>query len=370
MVGVARHGGPRWRPGPFGGAPWLTSIRLWIVVAAVLLCLGCLAGAAGVWVEQRGEAPAQVALRNDLRPAQIAAEQLVKAYDDEQTGLRSYLLTGDRAALSPYRTGAATARARLVELERALAGRPQAMERLAAIRTQGARWRAETVAPQLAARARGPLTQAQIDRIFRRGTSSFDTLRARLASLSVEVNRLIAAELNRFDNAQHAARLLQRAALGLVVVGAGLMGFVLWWTTSRPLHRLVDSVDAVAAGAHDSPVVQGGPQEYARIARAVERMRQSLLLRSEELADAQREVTVFGERERVAEALHARVAQRVFALGLRLTSMASAPRPPAARELHELVAETDEIIAQLRGVAFPREDRRDDGSQKASPPDS
>jgi CHASE3 domain sensor protein len=339
-----------------GGEQWLRSSRVWISAVAALLCVGALLAVGGLSVEQRTQAPAQTRLRSELRPAHVDVERLLKGYDDQETALRGFLLTGEPDTLQTYTSGAEEVQRLLGTLGHDLADYAEASARLDDVQAVGQQWLGAVAEPQLAARSEGELTQEQLVEFVAQGKQVFDGLRKDIAALSTEISGLIAAELGRFDSAQNTARALQRSALVVILLGAVLVAVVLWRMTSRPLRRLVDAVEAVAEGDYTRSVPQGGPQEYAQLGRAVERMRRRLLLRSDELAAAQRQVTVLAERERIAEGLQDLTIQRVFALGMRLSSLSSQGRGASSSELQALVADTDMVIKELRGVIVGPDD--------------
>lgn len=100
----------------------------------------------------------------------------------------------------------------------------------------------------------------------------------------------------------------------------------------------------MADGDYDQPVHRTGPREVADLSEAVERMRVSLRASTDRLVDGE----LRDEQARIAADLHDRVIQRVFGLGLSLTSAASRGKP----ELQPFIDETDLIIRDLREVVF------------------
>ena len=80
-------------------------------------------------------------------------------------------------------------------------------------------------------------------------------------------------------------------------------------------------------------------------------MRISLLAQSDQLVRAERQRTQYEEQTRVATDLHDLTIQRVFGLGLALTSLARR-HPRRTADLDPLIDETDSIVRGLRTVIF------------------
>jgi len=296
-------------------------------------------------------ASAQQALTTRLLPAREAAADLGKAYVDQETGQRGYLLTGDPRFLAPYRDGVATARQKTAELNNLLAEDPPVLQALRELTAAGTDWRSTIAEPEIAARRLGPVTPDQWERIGLNGKALFDRLRVRLATLEERTGRQTSAQVAAIGRAQTTANVVTIAAVSLAVLVAGAGAVVFRRRFSLPLGGLVAQVRAVADGAYEAPITPSGPRELAIIADSVETMRRSIVDHGHELVAAQRELTLREEHDRLATDLHDLTIQRLFALGLRLTSI-SRRHPDMAPALTPLVAETDRIVREVRSVIF------------------
>lgn len=165
-----------------------------------------------------------------------------------------------------------------------------------------------------------------------------------MRALAADVDELIDRQLEQIRDAQRAANIAQltaaSVALVTIIVALALTQRVL----HRPLATLVDEVREISNGDYDAPIQHAGPREIAEVSDAVERMRENLRASTLRLVNSERR----DEQARIAADLHDRIIQRVFALGLGLTS-ASARK---CLDLEPFIDETDEIIRDLREVIF------------------
>ncbi len=283
-------------------------------------------------------------LSQRMLPAQERVAALGKAYVDQETGQRGFMLTGDPSFLEPYAAGKADADRLLADLHGDLAGDAEASRRLDAVVAAADDWIVAAADPQIAARRTGPIGPEQIEAMTLSGKRLFDELRVRLSALQARTGELISQELAKVHAAQRLANVAQAIAAALllaVVIGAV---WLLHQVLTRPVNRVLSDVTAVAEGDHDRAIRRAGVREVAVLADAAETMRDNLRTSTTRLLDAERR----DEQARVAADLNGRTIQRVFALGLGLTSAAQRRSP----DLKPFVDETDRIIADLRKIVF------------------
>ena len=95
---------------------------------------------------------------------------------------------------------------------------------------------------------------------------------------------------------------------------------------------------------------------YVQQARQAETERQAAADMRSQLSDMEHEVvhTLLGasDRERIARDLHDLVIQRVFGAGMRLSSILPSVDDTTAATLHEVVAELDAVISDIRTTIF------------------
>lgn len=282
-------------------------------------------------------------LSDQLLPVQAEVTELRTLNANQENAYRSFMLTGDPATLQPYITAAPTADALIVELradldddERASAQLDQAVAALTA-------WRSETAA-HIATRRSGPLTSESRDEFVLTGKRIYDEVRLRMRALAADVDELIDRQLEQIRDAQRAANIAQLTAASVALVTIIVALALTQRLLHRPLATLVDEVREISIGDYDAPIQHAGPREIAEVSDAVERMRENLRASTLRLVNSERR----DEQARIAADLHDRIIQRVFALGLGLTS-ASARK---SLDLEPFIDETDEIIRDLREVIF------------------
>lgn len=288
-------------------------------------------------------------LDNRWLPAQQQVAALQSAYVDQQTADRGFLLTGDPGFLVAYARGQATATGLEASLRRLVAPDASAAASLRQVVAAHATWQKEAAA-EIAARRAGPLTQEQVDAMVGTGQRLFDALRATLAALSSQVAGVIGRDLRTVSGARQVVEIVVVCSLALALVALLVLPFTRRILT-RPLERLVAQLQTVAGGQDRQPIEPEGATELVTLANAAEQMRRSLVDRSDDLVAAQRALTLGAERDRFAAELHDRSVQRLFALGLSLSSLAKRS-PELAPMIMPLIDETDRAVRELRGIIF------------------
>jgi len=283
-------------------------------------------------------------LGDHLMPIQDKVSDLNRAFVNQEAGQRGYLLTDNPVLLEPYDSGGVTADRLIAELRHDLEQFPEAKAILEKEALAAAAWREQAADPQIAAQRARTLLPDEIGGMVLEGKLLFDKLREQYRALSSYIDKIIAEQLQRIGESQHMANIVQYSAavvLALAIAGAII---VVHQFLSKPVRTLVHDVRAVADGDYDQPIARSGPRELADLSAAVEEMRDSLRAATGRLVD----VELREEQARIAADLHDRVIQRVFGLGLGLTSAAARGH----RELAPYIDETDGIIRDLRESIF------------------
>ncbi|CAN3127457.1 CHASE3 domain-containing protein [Mycobacterium sp. smrl_JER01] len=309
------------------------------VIAAVFLAVSTVAVIGQIRV-----ARAVDELSTQLDSVQRDVEVLRRAYVDQETGQRGYLLTGSAVTLEPYAAGVATAEETLTRLRADLADDPEAGVLLDRITAAAAAWTTEAAEPHIAVRREGPVSPQTEAGMALEGKRLFDRLRTELRALGAYTAALSEAQVVHIQAVQRTATTVQ--AVGAVILLLTVVGavIVIRRLLTQPVRVLVQRVKEVAAGDDDRPLPRPGLRETTEIADAVEQMRLSLRASTDLLVDSE----LREEQARIAADLHDRVIQRVFGLGLGLTSASSRRNP----DLEPFIDETDAIIRDLREVIF------------------
>jgi signal transduction histidine kinase len=346
------HGNAGRLNGPVSSPSWVRraySLRALVYALVTTLVLLVVVIALATTVGRLQVASAERDLRETVLPAKTAVAELSTAYVDQETGQRGFLLTGQEAFLAPYESGQASAvrlQRRLADL---LADDPRGLALLDQVTAGADRWRSQTVTPAIDARRAGDPTAGAAQ--AERARQLFDAVRADLGRLADRTTQLTQQELDQISSAQRRANVITGVALVLALAAAVAAVPLLGPLVIGPLERLLGQVQSVATGEYDRPIAGDGPVELVAMGTAVETMRVSMVHRSDELADARESLTLRDERDRMAADLHDLTIQRVFGLGLSLSSTV-ARRPDLGPLLDPLIDETDDIIRELRGVIF------------------
>src|SRR5215472_5625594 len=177
-----------------GGWPLGRIIGVGILIAGLFSVLAIVVGA--VALTNLNSARSQVV--DTLDPASFHASQLEVALLNQETGVRGYVLTRQQSFLEPYRFGLAQQARQVSRLRPLLSGIPAAQADLAKVLANVNTWRSNYAEPTIThvSTSGKPVPRSAMYQ----GKADFDTLRATLNSLQVELasQRILAdASLNR-----------------------------------------------------------------------------------------------------------------------------------------------------------------------------
>jgi signal transduction histidine kinase len=254
-----------------GGWPFgrIIGAGILAVVLFALLAIG-VGGAA-----RADLASARSRVVNTLDPAEYHASQLEVALLNQETGVRGYALTGQRAFLAPYTQGLAAQGFQAGVLRHLLAGMPAATAGLTRVLARAGAWRVSFAQPAIAAvSARGkPLTGAPASL----GKAAFDGVRVAVGALQAS----LAGERSRaLGTLGHASGVLNAAGVviaAVLLLTVAVFAFGLWRSAILPLSRLAADARQVASGDFGHDVSPGGPAEVRAVGLDVNLMRERIL---------------------------------------------------------------------------------------------
>jgi diguanylate cyclase (GGDEF)-like protein len=221
-------------------------------------------------------------LGNRLIAIRTQSYELTRAFVDQETGQRGYLLTGNAAALELYEGGAAAADRLIPELHRELATMPDANELLALFDDElkaAALWKRQTADRQIAvlrAASISAIPREQLDQMVLDAKAAFDDLRERFRAFNARIDALIGEQIEHIRAVLRAANTSQWAAVSILIVSVIGSVITVRRKLTQPVALLVDTVRAVADGDYDQPISRDGPREIAEISAAVDDMRNRL----------------------------------------------------------------------------------------------
>ncbi len=228
---------------------------------------------AGTALADLGSARAQVV--NVIDPAAQAGRELAYALVNQETGVRGYLLSGQRSFLVPYTSGLADSKQQFALLHRLTVGIPAARSELGLLTARADLWRTDYAEPAIMAvsAAGKPVLSPDIGQ----GKALFDDLRAPLNSLQASI---AAARRNAVASLNASATTLDITCVAIAVLLLLIVAGVatgLRVSAIRPLTRLANDARRVAAGDFGHEVATSGPREAADLAIDVNRMRERIL---------------------------------------------------------------------------------------------
>ncbi|HEY1487889.1 MAG TPA: ATP-binding protein [Micromonosporaceae bacterium] len=252
------------------------SLRRWItatvLVTAIVAVLAIISGTAAL--VQLSDARNRVI--QQLDPASRAADGLLNALINEETGVRGYALSGKDDFLQPYTDGQQDEHASTAALRRTLGSRfPQASADLDAVLAAADRWRSEYALPTIAQVRAGQLAAAAGN--IQQGKDLFDGIRTAASRQSADLDALrrqgLADLHTAIDNL-----IWVSATLGVaLVVGVTALALGLQRGVKRPVTTLSTEVRTVAAGDYDHAVRATGPTELVNLGADVDTMRVRIL---------------------------------------------------------------------------------------------
>ncbi|MEV4630491.1 ATP-binding protein [Micromonospora sp. NPDC049523] len=265
---------------PFGWSLRRRVTALCVVVGSVLALLAV--GEALVANANRGHLDT---LLTKTGPLRTDAESLPTALVNQETAVRGYAVSGDRADLGPYENGLQQEGVLIARMDALLDDQPEIRRQLHVVRDQAAQWRTDVALPIVNATASGGPTAGQA-LVNEQGRQQFDTLRAsteRLQDLVLDLRNEVAVKARKTGNTL--VLLLILAAVVVIIAGVALL-VSLNRTVIGPVTRLAEQVRAVAQGDYQRDIEQTGPPELALLAADVDAMRRKIAADLDEVREA------------------------------------------------------------------------------------
>ena len=212
-------------------------------------------------------------------PLTNAVMQTTVLRDDEETGLRGYLLTGRRQFLAPYLQARQEVPAMVRQVDLLGAAAPDVRPFLQARSRIASRWEgwAQSVLQRANAYPHGS-TALILEQEY--GKALFDQYRAATTQAVLRLNHdrqaAYSAGLDRLSRMNEAFAIIFAGA-------AGLLAFLGWRTTTavlNPLMALRRAATAIGQGEWSHTVTVRGAGEFTRLAREMDWMRQQLVARA------------------------------------------------------------------------------------------
>ncbi len=263
------------------------TVRGWHALVLVSVGVMVLAGAmvGGVLLNRTDEMTHE--LVDSIQPARVAAFQLQAALRDQETGIRGYLIAGDRQFLTPYYDGQHAERSAADEIRRRLSRRPELVADLAAIEDAAAQWRASYAEPVIATvmpNGKNVTSKPSVER----GKSEFDHLRTLFDRQNADLSAARATAAGELKHTDSWRDRVLGAMVLLFFVTAGLLGFLVRDTVARPLAALAAACRRITQGNFDQSIAPPRrPKDVRDMAIDVENMRKRMVEELETSRSAQ-----------------------------------------------------------------------------------
>lgn len=193
----------------------------------------------------------------------------IRLLDDQETGLRGYLLTGQASYLQPYNAAAGKIsglRARSLTLARAESG---TMPLVAAVVGAGDRWQSWATQVLASTRLSGAALLAQQNV----GKQLFDGQRAAVAQLTAFLSATRERAHRQSDNAMTQALWVVGILISIAAISMAVVNWLVTRAVSLPLHALGQAARRVGDGELEEPIIVRGTVEFETMAARMDQMR-------------------------------------------------------------------------------------------------
>ncbi|MBY6057198.1 CHASE3 domain-containing protein [Leisingera daeponensis] len=210
------------------------------------------------------------------------AKDLLAAAVDMETGMRGFLLAGDRAFLDPYMEGNGRFNEVLVDLRLALADNLMQTNRLNSVAKIIDNWRNDVVVPMLQLRrviGSAATMDDMADLVAQgQGKEYFDRFRTTIAALQAAGAEAMAERRAANEEIAARTRMMIPAAIGAaILIGAG-MALLIASGIASGIRRIVASMRGLAEGNNAVEIRgQNRGDEVGDMARALEKFRDELV---------------------------------------------------------------------------------------------
>ena len=256
----------------FGAATLRSRLNAFFLAGAVLLVLVVFVNA----MSFLSLIDARHTLVSKVDPANLAADRLLVAYLNEETGVRGFVLSGKEVFLQPYEMGRVLEQGSSTQLDRMLTDQPALLDLAHAAEKAADKWRLEFAQPAIVA-VRSHERKFRSREALLSSKSLFDAVRARFAVL----DNALAHSRNSADRSLGSATdvLIGTLVASLVLVilaGLLLSRWLRVWVTN-PLGSVGSDSRAVAGGDITHSISPTGPPDFRRHAADLEAMRERIV---------------------------------------------------------------------------------------------
>jgi CHASE3 domain sensor protein len=225
-------------------------------------------------------------------------DSLLLALVDMETGVRGYVITGDREFLEPYTSGQATYPVSLSRLKALLDGRTDELDRVARVGNLIVHWQQDVLQPEID--DTGERLPVAADVASKAGKLTLDEIRTELSAINTAEAEHLAQLTAQADSLRRTATYGGWGfAMGAVLLGLWLAN-ALARSLTRPIDALLAATERMAAGHVGEQVEVRWHDEIGQLAASFNRMSRELQAHQEENA-AQHEELQAQQEELIAQ---------------------------------------------------------------------
>jgi signal transduction histidine kinase len=216
---------------------------------------------------------------DQLDPALQATQDLSVALVNQETGVRGFIVTGNRDFLAPYPQGRQQEEIALATLRQLGAAklRPELVTDLEQARARVQAWQSDYAEPAIAAVQTAGPSDTHVDPVL--GKTRFDAVRGALDQQRRHLTEARAKARGALSSATTTLLVV------CIAIGAGLLGSLvasgIWMRRiiTIPIERLSGEVRTVATGQFGRRVTAQGPRELVTLGADIESMRREIVAR-------------------------------------------------------------------------------------------
>jgi signal transduction histidine kinase len=218
------------------------------------------------------DASRQEARAKDVGRAAVGLEAVVL---DLESGLRGYVISGNRRLLGPWRQTRAALPGRVADLEHLVSADPAQLERVRELATEIEAYQRDYALPLIAiagqdpAAARAPIASAE-------GETRIESIRRRFTRLLALEDARAAASTASANSRSQRAHALGIGGLAFSAALVLVLGFYLAQSIGRPLRAMAAAAAELAAGKLSVRITGSGPGEVGELTGAFNSMADSL----------------------------------------------------------------------------------------------
>ncbi|MEH0821553.1 MULTISPECIES: sensor histidine kinase [unclassified Micromonospora] len=266
---------------------WTLRRRVSVLLTVVVtLLIGLAAAEAALAAKTRQNMDAVLVKTGPLR---VQGQELLNALLDQETAVRGYAVSADRADLAPYESGLQQERDTVSRMKALIGDYPDVEQALSVVEQQAADWRSTVAQPVITTTERDGTAAGQA-LITDQARQQFEQVRASVGTLQAEIlseRQRTAAKV--YETSNILVVLLIIAAVVVAVAGSVLL-LSLDRMVIKPLTGLAQQIREVAEGDYQHRIAGSGPPEFQRLAEDVDAMRQKIARELAEVREARESI--------------------------------------------------------------------------------